>query len=122
MLSDIRELLSNSGLYIKMGSFPSIPPPLSLAIGLHVFGVIGSVLLQVSRMLIEPLFDPGVVVETAGRIRPSPAGIVFCFEGFLTGNFSTDLLSFPSSPRRRNKKGMAVGTLPRRHHLFLWGE
>jgi len=119
LLSDIRELLSYSGLYIKTGSFPVIPPPLGLTIVLDVFGMISSVFLQVPRMLIEPLFDPGVVVETAGTIRPSPASIVFCFEGFLTGNFSTDLLPLPSSPWRRNKKGVAIGTLPGCHLLSL---
>ncbi len=119
MLSDLRELLSYSGLYIKTGSFPSIPPLLSLAIVLDVFGMIRSVLIQVTRMPIEPLFDPGVVVEATGRVCPSPAGIVLCFEGFLAGNLSADLLGLPSSPWRRNKKGMAVGTLPGRHLLFL---
>ena len=119
MLSDIRELLSYSGLYIKTGSFPSIPPPLSLAIVLDIFWVIGSVLLQVPGMLIEPLLDPSVVVETTGRIRPSPAGVVLCFEGFLTRDFSADLLPLPSAPGRRNKKGVAVGTFPGCHLLFL---
>jgi len=106
-------------LYIKTGSFPSIPPPLGLAIVLDVFGMIGSVFLQVSPMLIKPSFDPGVVVETTGRILSSPAGIVLRFEGFLTGNFSTDLLPLPSSPWRRNKKGVAIGTLPGCHLLSL---
>jgi hypothetical protein len=119
LLRDIRELLSYSGLYIKTGSFPSIPPPLSLAVALDVFGMIGSVFLQVPGMLIEPLFDARVVVETTARILSSPAGIVLSFEGFLTGNLSTDLLPLPSSPWRRNKKGVAVGTLPRHRHLFL---
>ena len=66
-----------------------------------------------------PLFDARVVVETTGRIRPSPSSIVLCFEGFLTGNLSADLLGLPSSPWRRNKKGVAIGTLPGRHLLFL---
>ena len=114
-------MVSYLGLYIKMKFLPSVPLPLSLPVLLNVFGVICSVLLQVVWMLIEPLFDPRVVVVPTVGILPPPSRIVFCFEGFFTRRFSTDLLSLTPSPWGWNKKSVAIGTLPCRHLRFLWG-
>ena len=62
-------------------------PPFSVPPGrrqhLDIFGVIRSIFLQVAGMLIEPLFDARVVIETTGRIRQPPASILFCSERIL---------------------------------------
>jgi hypothetical protein len=102
-----------------MEFFPLVPLPLSIPVLLNVFGVIGPILLQVVWMQIKPLFDPSVVVAPTVGIFPPPSRIVFCFEGFFTRRFSTDFLSLTSPSLGRNKKGVAIGTLPCRHLRFL---
>ena len=119
MFSNFGKLLFYSGLYIKMGFLPFVPLLLGLPVLLNVFGMIGSVLLQVAWMLIEPFFDPRVVVVPTVGILPPPSDIVFCFEGFFTRRFSTDFLSLTPSPWGWNKKGVAIGAFPGRHLRFL---
>lgn len=121
MFSNFGKLVFYSGLYIKMDFFPLVPLLLGLPVLLNVFGMIGSVLLQVAWMLIKPLLDPRVVVAPTVGIFLPPSRIVFCFEGFFTRRFSTDFLSLTSSPWGWNKKGVAIGTLPCRHLRFLSG-
>ena len=48
-------------------------------------------------MLIEPPSDPGVVMAVIVRIGFSPAGIVFCFQRFLTRWISTGFLPLADS-------------------------
>jgi hypothetical protein len=102
-----------------MEFFPLVPLPLSIPVLLNVFGVIGPILLQVTSMKIKPLLDPKEVIAPTVGIIPPPSRIVFCFEGFFTRRFSTDLLFLTPSPWGWNKKGVAIGTLPCRHLRFL---
>jgi hypothetical protein len=94
LFSNIGKLVFYLGLYIKMDFFPLIPLLLGLPVLLNVFGMIGSVLLQVVWMLIKPLFDPSVVFAPMVRIRSFPLSIVLSFEGFFTRRFLTDFVIF----------------------------
>jgi hypothetical protein len=119
LLSDIRELLSYSGLYIKTEFYPSVPLLLGPPVLLNIFGMIGSVLLEVTWMLIKPSLDPSIVVTLMIGIGSSPSRIAFCFKGFLAGGLLTDLLILTAASWGWNKKALAVGALPRRHLRFL---
>jgi hypothetical protein len=115
LFSNFGKLAFYPGLYIKMGFFPFVPLLLGLPVLLNVFGMIGSVLLQVARMQIKPLFDPRVVVTPMVRILPSPSSISLCFKGFFTRRFFADFLIFTTAPWGWNKRGMAIGALPGCH-------
>jgi len=61
-------------------------------------------------MFEKPFFDPSIVVLAAVRIFPSPAGIVFGFEGSFTGRDFHRFLAVPN-PWIGPKGGMTIPAL-----------
>jgi hypothetical protein len=110
LFRDFGELILYLGLYIKMEPFSSIPQHLGFPVLLDVLGVALPVPLQITRVLLDPLFDPGVVVATAIGVFLPPPGIVLCFEGFFTGRIPAGLLPL-SYFRVKDKGGSAIRTL-----------
>jgi hypothetical protein len=110
LLCDFWDLILYLGLYINTELFSSVSESSGFPILLDIFGVVLPVTLQVMGVFIEPFFDSGVVLAAVIRIFLSPAGIVFCFQGFFTGWLSTGLLPL-SHPWVGDKGGPTITTL-----------
>jgi len=105
-----RELILYLGLYINAELFPSVSEFSGFPIPLDIFRVALAIMVQVIGVLLQPLLNAGVIVSAAIGIFLSPARIVFCFEGFFTGRFSTGLLPL-LYPRVGDKGGPTITTL-----------
>ena len=84
-------------LYINTKPLSSVSNSAGLTVLFHIFRVDLSVLFEVARMLIKPLFDPWVIIFEVVRIPFPPAGIDFHLMGFLAERISAGLLTFTYS-------------------------
>jgi hypothetical protein len=76
LVNDFRRLVLYFISYIKMEFLPPVPESLGLAILLNIGGMAFSVALEITRMILEPDFDPRVIgMATVGMLL-SPAGTV----------------------------------------------
>jgi hypothetical protein len=110
LLSDFGELILYLGLYINIELFPSVSELSGFPIPLDIFRVRLAIMGKVIGVLIQPLFDAGVIVLAAIGILLCPARIVFGFQGFFTDWLSTGLLPL-SHPWVGDKGGPTITTL-----------